>query len=101
MADSDEERVIMVRDIKNLGRRLDDHLVEHKLYNADYEARQKAQDKKHEQNMDAISKLTAATKDVVDAWKVASGIQKFIKWLSGFAVIGAVLAYMSKHFPAA
>lgn len=79
--------------------KFEDHLIEHRIKSKDYELRQERQDLKHEQNMQAIAELTAATQDVVAAWKVANGLQRFVKWLSGFAVVGAVITFVSNHFP--
>lgn len=49
--------------------------------------------------------LTDSTKDIVAAWQVANGtvktmslLGKFVKWLSGFTVVGAAIAWMADHF---
>tara|TARA_R110000824_G_scaffold14962_1_gene63297 strand:+ start:2515 stop:2763 length:249 start_codon:yes stop_codon:yes gene_type:complete len=39
-------------------------------------------------NATNIANLTEATTGVVEAWTVANGLSKFLKWLSSFAIIG-------------
>jgi hypothetical protein len=92
------EELPMEAQVNNLRRRLDDHITEHKTRDEEYEARQIRQDELHQQNMEAIADLTSATKDVVDAWVVANGLQRFVKWLSGFSFLGVVAAYLYKHW---
>lgn len=87
----------MATEFKQLRSKFEDHLIEHRIRNKDYELRQERQDTKHEQNMEAIAKLTKATQGVVDAWSVVTGIQKFLKWVSGFAVIGVAAKFLLEH----
>ena len=47
-----------------------------------------------EQNAANIVALTKATEGVVEAWVVANGLSKFLKWLSTLAVIGAVVLWL-------
>lgn len=74
-----------------LDKKLNDHIIE-------YEKRQLEQDLAYKRNMEAIAELTKATTDIVDAWKLANGFQKFIKWLSGFVILGTAMAWLTKHF---
>lgn len=80
------------QDIAQIEARLEKHLEE-------YAAREAKQDLMQAANMQAIAELTTATAAVVDAWKVANGFQRFIKWLSGFAVLGASITWAAKTFP--
>lgn len=41
-----------------------------------------------------IAKLTQATQGVVEAWTVANGLSKFLKWLSSFAILGAIIIWL-------
>jgi len=57
-----------------------------------------------EANAKAIRDLSESTKDLISAWRAATGAVKvgsalgnFIKWLSGFAVVGAAIAWLIKH----
>ena len=81
------------RDLKSLEGKLDNHIEEYKMHKQEYLERQAHQDTMQENNMKAIAELVAATKGVVDAWAVANGFQKFIKWLSGFGLVGALIAW--------
>lgn len=47
-----------------------------------------------ELNATNIANLTEATQGVVDAWVVANGLSKFLKWLSSFAIIGASIIWL-------
>lgn len=85
-------------EIVRLNRKVDNHILEYKKHTIDYEARYLKQDEQYEKNMDAIAALTASTQGVVDAWKTAGALQRFLKWLSGFAVVGIVIAWFSEHF---
>lgn len=75
---------------------LEDRLQQHMIA---YAKDKTSDDLRHEQAMKEIAALRQATADVVNAWKVANGFQKFVKWLSGFAVLGAAITWASKHFP--
>ena len=53
-----------------------------------------------EKNTLAISELTSSTKSLLSAWDAANGtitvmasIGRFVKWASGFAVIGAMVQF--------
>jgi hypothetical protein len=55
-------------------------------------------------NAEAIGQLTAATAGVIEVYnasqgaiKVGSTIGKFVKWLSGFAVVGVAATWVWKH----
>lgn len=97
MADDTNEDYLM-NEVKRIERRFDAHLLEEQAYKEAELLRQKSQDEAYARCMEGICKLTEATKDVVDAWKVANGFQRFIKWLSGFAFLGLALDYLVKHF---
>lgn len=51
--------------------------------------------KAQELNASNIAHLTESTQGVVDAWVVANGLQKFIKWVSSFAIIGGIIAWLN------
>lgn len=73
--------------------KIDMHLGEYLLHRQEYIERQETQELAYINTMKAINELTVATKGVVDAWTIANGFQKFVKWLSGFSVLGAVIAW--------
>lgn len=52
-----------------------------------------------EANTKSIEALTHATQGLVDAWSAASAFQRFIKWLSGFALLGAGITWFVSKFP--
>ena len=61
----------------------------------EYRERQLRQDIAHEQNLEAIRRLTSATQGLVDAWLVANSFQKFIKWIASFGVLAYVIKWIS------
>lgn len=72
--------------------KLEDRLEKHMN---EYQERQIRQDVAHAQNMEAIGELTKATKDIVDAWGALIQFQKFIKWVSAFAVVLVAVDWIS------
>ncbi len=84
-------------DIDMLTEKLDEHISVCAKYMLDQQEINKRQDEAYAQNMEAIATLTKATQGVVDAWATANNFQKFIKWLSGFAIIGALIAWFVKE----
>jgi len=50
--------------------------------------------KLQEANTRNVKELTEATKGIVEAWTVANGLAKFIKWVSSFTVIGACIVWL-------
>jgi hypothetical protein len=71
------------------------------------------QDRRHAQLLEsqecsirAIKKLTQSTEGLVAAWTAANGaikvgaaLGKFVKWLAGFAVVGAMIALLKDNLP--
>lgn len=53
----------------------------------------------NEECLKSIQELTIATKGVVDGWTVLNGFHRFVKWLSSFAVLGAIGAWVVDKFP--
>ena len=87
-------------DCAKLERKVDKHIEECTLHRSEYLERQLHQDIAHEKNMIAISKLTESTQGVVDAWSTANNFQKFAAWLSKFAVLVALIAWIVNKIPA-
>ena len=93
-------------EVAALKRRFDDHLVEHAEFRSEYSINQIRHETAYTKNMEAIAALTKSTQEVVqstqgvvDAWKVANGFQKFVKWLSGFVFLGAIIKFLSEKLP--
>lgn len=85
-------------EIIELKARFEHHLEGHKEDSVKYAERQLKQDLAHEKNLEAIAELTKATQGLVDAWTTAGNVQKFIKWVSTFAIIGASLVWLYSIF---
>jgi hypothetical protein len=85
--------------LRRLGDKVDTHLEQYRADCKDFTERQIKIQLAHEQNMEAIKALTIATSNVVNAWTVASGLQKFIKWISSFAVVGAAIMWVVTKLP--
>ena len=56
-------------------------------------------------NAESIENLATSTHDMVEAWnntngaiKVGAAIGQFLKWVSGFAVVGYFIAWAVEHF---
>lgn len=56
-------------------------------------------------NNESITELATSTHDMVEAWnntngaiKVGAAVGKFLKWMSGFAVVGYLLQWSVEHF---
>jgi hypothetical protein len=98
--DSCDEREILIQ------RRLDNHIEE---FRSHAEAEQERWDKllsAQEKNNEAIREIAESTRDIVDAWQATSGaikvsknIGRFIKWLAGFAVVGAIAQWFAQIYP--
>lgn len=86
-------------EIKKLRKRFEKHMDEHRLDNKDYNERQLKQDIAQASTLKAIADLTEAVKPLVDGVTVLVVIQKLVKWLSGFAFIGVIIAALTGHNP--
>lgn len=98
--DECEEHAILTQ------RRLETHIEEFRIHTEVEQARWEKLLSAQENNSDAIRELTESTKDIVDAWQATSGaikvsknIGRFIKWISGFAVVGAAIHWLSQFAP--
>ena len=80
-------------ELARLNRRFEDHLDDYREHVSDDLVKHARQDEMHEQNMEAISALTKSTQGVVDGWVFANNVQRFIKWLSGFAVFAGLISW--------
>ena len=59
-----------------------------------------------EQNTESIKELIRTTSDVVELYRTGQAVVKagswfgrFIKWLTGIAVVGASISYIANHLP--
>ena len=71
---------------------------EFEMHKIDMEETHRRYNELYEKNMEAIAKLTESTQGVVDAWSTANNLHKFIKWLSGLAVVGTAFTWLAKTF---
>lgn len=89
-------------DITSLRNELEELRGDFTLFMQGYNTRQAAQEASQERNTEAIeatnknvADLVCATKGLIEAWKVANGVQRFLKWFSAFAIlITWLLAYL-------
>jgi len=105
MSDDIHERRGSDMQIILLQKKLDDHIEEYKQHCEDEDKRWDHLIVAQETNTQAIKDLTIATQDIVTVWQAADGtmktmsaLGKFIKWLSGFAVIGIFIGWLVEHF---
>lgn len=92
--------------------KLDNHIEEYKEHCKAEEERWDHLIFSQERNTQSIRELTESTKaltdstkDIVSAWQAANGTVKtmsivgqFVKWLSGFAVVGVAVTWVFDHF---
>lgn len=88
-----------------LQQKLDNHIDEYKEHCAAEEKRWDHLIVAQERNTQSIQELTIATRDIVTVWqatdgtmKTLSALGKFVKWLSGFAVVGVAIKWLIEHF---
>lgn len=82
-------------ELEKLNHKLDLHISDHDRCKAEYLERYAAIDKQQAENTKAIADLTKATEGLVTAWNAANAMQRFVKWFSGFALIGAVISWFT------
>lgn len=78
-----------------LTQRFEEHLIECAQKDAAVDARLDKLIEAQEMNASNIAHLTEATNGVVEAWTVANGLSKFLKWLSSFAILGGIIAWLN------
>ena len=90
--------------IKVVERRLNSHITEFERHIAEEEKRWENLIASQEENTASIKELIActhelhaSTKGVVDAWNTGVNAGKFVRWLSGFAVLAGLGAWFSDH----
>ena len=85
-------------EVIELKRRLEDHIADYRVHCAEEEAKTIRHEEMYEKNMVAIATLVTSTQGVVDAWVFANSFHRFIKWLSGFALLGAAITWLQHTF---
>ncbi len=87
-------------EVNKLKRRFNDHIEtyrEHRTLDAEYNT---MQDRRIQETSESVSQLVESTQGLVDTWSTARNIQRFVKWISGFAVIVIFITWLSNKFPA-
>lgn len=82
-------------------RKLDDHLTEFEEYKKEQLEWRISCKLAHQTTLESIEALieaneatVKATAGVVDAWTTVNNFQRFVKWLSSFAILGGALAWL-------
>lgn len=86
-------------EIAKLDKKLTTHIKEHSDHVREQYEINVRQDAAFLKNMEAIAALTKSTQVLVDACVAVSSFRKFLKWLSGFAIVGGVIAWLSENLP--
>ena len=88
-----------------LQEKLDNHIDTYNKHREEEQVRWGNLLNSQETNTRAIQELTDSTRDLVTVWKAADGtmkaasaLGKFVKWLSGFAIVGVVVKWASDYF---
>ena len=99
MTDKGDTQILLLQ------QKLDNHIEEYKLNRVEETERWGYLIDAQELNTKSIKELTDSTLDLVLVWKAADGtmktmsaVGKFVKWLSGFAVIGVAIKWTFDHF---
>lgn len=99
MTDSTDEQLILLQE------KVDNHIEEYHTHREEENERWIHLLESQEKNALAINNLADSSRDLLEAWQAATGtvkvlsaIGKFIKWLSGFAIIGAFITWCVQHF---
>ena len=87
-----EKKLILLQD------KMDTHIEEHRRCAVNERRRWDRLIVITEANAKCIHDLTEATEGVIDAWRTGTNLGKFVKWLSGFAIIGGAITWLIKHF---
>lgn len=97
--------VLLQQQVANHIEEFHEHRAEYKAYREEESERWDHLLKSQEANAVAINRLAESSSDLLSAWEAATGtvkvlsaIGKFIKWLSGFAIIGAFITWIVQHF---
>lgn len=87
-----------------LQQRLLDHIEEYNIHRETEDKRWKDLMLVQERNNQSIKELTESTRDLISAWDAATGtvramsaLGKFVKWLSGFAIIGVIANWFVEY----
>lgn len=87
-----------------LQQKLEEHIDEYKQHCEDEDGRWEHLIAAQERNTQSIDSLIESTRDLVAVWQAADGTMKtmsvagrFVKWLSGFAVLGVAFKWIADH----
>jgi hypothetical protein len=90
------------KQIMLLQQKLDNHIDVYEKHCDDEEKRWELLIVSQERNTQSIRDLTTSTKEltestrgIVETWQTANGVGKFFKWLSGFAILGALVKWFT------
>lgn len=75
-----------------------DHVLEEERRHYQEMQKQEAMASNIAQLMKALELQVKATEGLVNGWNALAFFQKFIKWLSGFAFIGVMIAWYNDLF---
>lgn len=99
------DRRMADENINLLQQKLDNHIEEFNKFRAREDDRWANLIACQERNTRSIESLSASTRGMVEVWEAANGTVKvlsalgsFVKWLSGFAIIGGMITWIVQHF---
>jgi len=88
----------MGSELETFRRRFNDHLDNHREEHDEHIEDKAKQEEINRNTLKAVADLTQSIQVVVDFFRVIILLQKFAKWLSGFAILGGVAAYFWGKF---
>lgn len=111
MSDFDNDRRRTDTNVLLLQQKLEDHIQSYKKHCEENEKRWERLMVSQEHNTQCVRELTETTRaltesthDIVMAWNAANGtiktatvVGRFLKWLSGFAIIATFIAWLSER----
>jgi len=93
-----EELEQIKRELEKLAKAQHKHTDEFRMHIYEDDIREERLIRAQEKNTANIEKLTQATQGLVDAWTAANLFTRFVKWLSSFAIVGALIAWLDAKF---
>ena len=92
------------KEIRLLQDKLDSHIKQCEERAAKQNERDMKQDERwekvigmNEDNARNIDILITSTAEIIKAWEASSTLGRFVKWLSGFAVLGVIGSWIADH----
>jgi hypothetical protein len=85
----------MDSEVRELENRLNQHINGYQMDKLRDEARWDKMLSAQETNTHEVAILTESTRSLVEGWRTATSLGQFLKWLSGFAILGFIIPWIA------